>query len=63
MLASVQPTMIQHVQQATVYDHAVVIGSGIAGLTAVPVLSQYFNQVTITERDMLGQSHIPYCGS
>lgn len=37
------------------YDHAVVIGSGIAGLTAVRVLSDFFSQVTIIERDMLGE--------
>ena len=38
------------------YDHAVVIGSGIAGLTAVRVLSDFFNQVTIIERDLLEES-------
>lgn len=32
---------------SSAYDHAVVIGSGIAGLTAVHVLSDDFNQVTI----------------
>ena len=53
MLASVQSQTINHVHHSTAYDHAVVIGSGIAGLTAVRVLSGYFNQVTIIERDLL----------
>jgi 2-polyprenyl-6-methoxyphenol hydroxylase-like FAD-dependent oxidoreductase len=34
-----------------VYGHAVVIGSGIAGLTAAKVLSSYFKRVTVIDRD------------
>ena len=33
------------------FGHAVVIGSSFAGLTAARVLSDYFNQVTIIDRD------------
>jgi 2-polyprenyl-6-methoxyphenol hydroxylase-like FAD-dependent oxidoreductase len=33
------------------YGHAVVIGSGIAGLTAAKVLSGYFRNVTVIDRD------------
>ncbi len=33
------------------YDRAVVIGGGIAGLTAAKVLTKYFSRVTIIERD------------
>lgn len=58
MLTSVQPRKAnQFVSVSHAYDHAVVIGSGIAGLTAVRVLSDYFNQVTIIERDMLEALH------
>jgi hypothetical protein len=58
MLATVQPQKIDNFAAiARPYDHAVVIGSGIAGLTAVRVLSDYFNQVTIIERDMLEAPH------
>lgn len=35
----------------TAFDHAVVIGSSIAGLTAAQVLTDYFAQVTIIDRD------------
>ena len=35
------------------FDHAVVIGSGIAGLTAARVLTDYFRQVTVVDRDGL----------
>ena len=35
------------------FDHAVVIGSSIAGLTAARVLTNHFKQVTIIERDHL----------
>lgn len=34
-------------------DHAVVIGAGVAGLTAAVVLAQRFTQVTVLERDQL----------
>lgn len=37
----------------TAFGHAVVIGSGIAGLTAARVLTEHFAQVTIIERDRL----------
>jgi 2-polyprenyl-6-methoxyphenol hydroxylase-like FAD-dependent oxidoreductase len=53
MLKTVQFDTTHQVQTTNAYDHAVVIGSGIAGLTAVRVLSDYFNQVTIIERDRL----------
>lgn len=33
------------------FGHAVVIGSGIAGLTAARVLANYFRQVTVVDRD------------
>jgi 2-polyprenyl-6-methoxyphenol hydroxylase-like FAD-dependent oxidoreductase len=35
----------------TTFDHAIVIGSGIAGLTIARVLTDYFARVTIIERD------------
>lgn len=38
------------------FGHAVVIGSGIAGLTAARVLTDHFAQVTIIERDSLPDS-------
>lgn len=37
--------------QTHLYNHAVVIGGSIAGLTAARVLSDHFRQVTIVERD------------
>lgn len=37
----------------TTYNHALVIGGSIAGLLAARVLSDYFTQVTIIERDQL----------
>lgn len=37
----------------TAFGHAVVIGSGIAGLAAARVLTEHFAQVTIIERDRL----------
>lgn len=40
-------------QQAPLGDHAVVIGGSIAGLLAARLLSDYFRQVTIVERDPL----------
>lgn len=39
--------------QKTAFGHAVVIGSSMAGLTAARVLTDYFNRVTIIERDRL----------
>jgi 2-polyprenyl-6-methoxyphenol hydroxylase-like FAD-dependent oxidoreductase len=35
------------------FGHAVVIGSGIAGLTAARVLTDFFRQVTVIDRDLL----------
>lgn len=35
------------------FDHAIVIGGSIAGLTAARVLTDYFAQVTVIERDHL----------
>lgn len=34
-------------------DHAVVIGSGIAGLTAAQVLTEYYRKITVIERDVM----------
>lgn len=53
MLKTVQFAPDQPEQLNQSYDHAVIIGSGIAGLTAARVLSDFFNQVTIVERDRL----------
>ncbi|MBK8903763.1 MAG: FAD-dependent monooxygenase [Anaerolineaceae bacterium] len=53
MLKTAQRAPDQPVELNRCYDHAVVIGSGIAGLTAARVLSDFFNQVTIVERDRL----------
>ncbi len=38
------------------YDHAVVIGGGMAGLTAARVLADHFDRVTIVERDRLPET-------
>lgn len=38
------------------HGHAVVIGAGIAGLTAARVLSDYFEYVTIIDRDDFGKT-------
>ena len=38
---------------ATKFDHAIVIGGSIAGLTAARVLSDHFARVTVIERDRL----------
>jgi 2-polyprenyl-6-methoxyphenol hydroxylase-like FAD-dependent oxidoreductase len=35
-------------------DHAIVIGAGIGGLTAAAALADYFEHVTVLERDELG---------
>jgi 2-polyprenyl-6-methoxyphenol hydroxylase-like FAD-dependent oxidoreductase len=34
-------------------SHAVVIGAGMAGLTAAQALSRHFGKVTVLERDIL----------
>ncbi len=35
----------------TVYNHAIVIGGSIAGLTTARVLTDHFERVTVIERD------------
>jgi 2-polyprenyl-6-methoxyphenol hydroxylase-like FAD-dependent oxidoreductase len=35
-------------------DHAIVIGAGMGGMTAAAALADYFNHVTVLERDELG---------
>jgi len=40
------------------YAHAVVIGGSIAGLLAARVLSRYFEQVTVLERDTLSEQPV-----
>jgi 2-polyprenyl-6-methoxyphenol hydroxylase-like FAD-dependent oxidoreductase len=35
-------------------EHAVVLGASIAGLLAARVLADYFDEVTVVERDLLG---------
>lgn len=40
-------------QEKSSHEHAVVIGSGIAGLTAANVLAEHFATVTLIERDHL----------
>jgi 2-polyprenyl-6-methoxyphenol hydroxylase-like FAD-dependent oxidoreductase len=41
---------------AKLADHAVVLGTGMAGLLAARVLSDYYGKVTLVERDMLADS-------
>lgn len=43
--------------------HAIVIGSGIAGMFSARVLSEYFERVTIVESDSLPSSAIPRAGA
>lgn len=43
-------------RRGTDFGHAVVIGSGIAGLTAARVLTDHFGRVTLVERDRLNAS-------
>ena len=43
-------------QQRFAGQHALVIGASIAGLLAARVLSDYFEQVTIVERDHLPET-------
>jgi len=43
--------------------HAIVIGAGIAGLTAAKVLSAYFERVTILDRDALPERPVPRQGT
>lgn len=42
-----------HSKNNTAFDHAIVIGSSIAGLSTARVLTDYFARVTIIERDHL----------
>lgn len=44
---------IHHRNNRASFGHAVVIGSSIAGLTAARILSDYFDRVTLIERDRL----------
>lgn len=43
--------------------HAVVIGAGMAGLTAAQALSQHFRKVTVLERDVLPAEPAPRTGT
>jgi 2-polyprenyl-6-methoxyphenol hydroxylase-like FAD-dependent oxidoreductase len=43
----------EKIMQSNLYRHALVIGSGIAGLTAAHMLAKHFARVTIVERDRL----------
>jgi 2-polyprenyl-6-methoxyphenol hydroxylase-like FAD-dependent oxidoreductase len=44
-------------------NHAVVIGAGMAGLTAAQAISRHFEKVTIIERDMLPAEAAPRSGT
>jgi 2-polyprenyl-6-methoxyphenol hydroxylase-like FAD-dependent oxidoreductase len=48
--------MNQHIPHPKGYQHAVVIGSSIAGLLAARVLADHFEQVTVIERDQMPAS-------
>ncbi len=43
--------------------HAVVIGAGMAGLTAAQALSKHFGKVTVIERDVLPAEPAPRSGT
>jgi 2-polyprenyl-6-methoxyphenol hydroxylase-like FAD-dependent oxidoreductase len=43
--------------------HAIVVGAGIAGLTAAEALSPYFDEVTVLERDALPSTAEPRMGT
>lgn len=47
------PVPERHDESGAKYGHAVVIGSGIAGLTAAQVLTRYFDRVSVVDRDQL----------
>src|SRR4029079_8271294 len=44
-------------------SHAVVIGAGMAGLTAAQAISRHFAKVTIIERDVLPAEPAPRSGT
>jgi 2-polyprenyl-6-methoxyphenol hydroxylase-like FAD-dependent oxidoreductase len=44
-------------------SHAVVIGAGMAGLTAAQAISRHFRKVTIIERDVLPAEVVPRSGT
>jgi 2-polyprenyl-6-methoxyphenol hydroxylase-like FAD-dependent oxidoreductase len=44
-------------------NHAVVIGAGMAGLTAAQALSRHFRKVTVLERDILPDGPAPRSGT
>ena len=44
-------------------NHAVVIGAGMAGLTAAQAISGHFEKVTVIERDMLPREAAPRSGT
>ena len=46
-----QDKQLQSRMRGNDYDHAIVIGSSIAGLSAARVLSDFFKRVTVVERD------------
>lgn len=48
----------QHYPQNSIQagNHALVLGSSMAGLCAARVLSNYFKQVTLVERDLLSEA-------
>ncbi|MBR8835532.1 MAG: hypothetical protein DSM106950_16320 [Stigonema ocellatum SAG 48.90 = DSM 106950] len=51
------------VQQETAADkHAIVIGGSIAGLLVARVLADYFDRVTIIERDVFPEKPMPRAG-
>lgn len=43
-------------------DHAVVLGASMAGLLAARVLAEFYDQVTVVERDVLGEQATPRRG-
>ena len=51
-----KPAMSNNQGSGTVFGHAVVIGSSIAGLTMARVLTDHFARVTIIERDRLSDT-------
>jgi choline dehydrogenase-like flavoprotein len=44
-------------------EHAIVIGAGIGGLAAAAVLSSHFEQVTVLERDEIGDGSLTRPGT